>query len=270
MRLGISSWAYPWSLGVPGAPPQQPMTARDLVREAARLEVGVLQIADNLPLQDLTDADLQGLRSLADDHGVSLELGTRGIAPALLQRYLQIALVLGSPLVRTVIDIATHQPAADEIVATLRPVLRDYERAGVTLAIENHDRFKARDLVRILQRLNSPAVGICLDTANSLGALEGTEAVLAALVPWTVNLHVKDIAILRTNRGLGFVVEGRPAGAGMLDIPALLALLAAHGRDPNAIIELWPPEQDTLEETIALERRWVERSVAYMRGLIKE
>lgn len=56
----------------------------------------------------------------------------------------------------------------------------------------------------------------------------------------------------------------------MLDIPALLALLAAHGRDPNAIIELWPPEQDTLEETIALERRWVERSVAYMRGLIKE
>ena len=270
MKLGVSSYAYPWAVGVAGAAPAHPTTAADLVREAKRLGVHVLQLADNLPLDRLTDAELQHLTALAHESGVDLEVGTRGITPDLLQRYLSIALTIGSPLVRTVIDTATHQPDADEIVATLRPVLRDYERAGVTLAIENHDRFKARDLVRILQRLNSPAVGVCLDTANSLGALEGTEAVLAALVPWTVNLHVKDIAILRTNRGLGFVVEGRPAGAGMLDIPALLALLAAHGRDPNAIIELWPPEQDTLEETIALERRWVERSVAYMRGLIKE
>ena len=62
--------------------------------------------------------------------------------------------------------------------------------------------------------------------------------------------------------GLGFVVEGRPAGEGMLDIPALLALLQAHGRDPNAIVELWPPAEATLDDTIDKERRWVEESVA--------
>jgi sugar phosphate isomerase/epimerase len=270
MRLGISSYAFPWAVGVAGAAPAHPMTAVDLLREAKRQGVHVLQLADSLPLDGLTDAELEHLTALAHESGVDLEVGTRGIAPELLGRYLQIAVTVGSPIVRTVIDTATHRPDADEIVATLRPVLRDYEAAGVTLAIENHDRCKARDLVRILQRLDSPAVGVCLDTANSLGALEGPEPVLAALVPWTVNLHVKDITILRTNRGLGFVVEGRPAGGGMLDIPALLALLAAHGRDPNAIIELWPPAEESLERTIEKERRWVEESVAYMRGLIAE
>lgn len=270
MKLGISSWAYPWAIGVPGTSPQRPLTAPDLVRETARLGVHVLQIADNLPLQNLSCADLVALRSLADGQGVSLEIGTRGIAPTLLERYRQIALALGSPIVRVVIDTATHQPSPDEIVATLRGPLHAYQQAGIILAIENHDRFRVRDLVRILQRLDSPAVGICLDTANSLGALEGTEAVLTALVPWTVNLHIKDIAIARTNRGMGFLVEGRPAGEGMLDIPHVLDLLRAHGRDPNVIIELWPPEQNTLEETIALDCLWIERSVAYMRGLLPD
>lgn len=270
MKLGISSWAFPWAIGLPGTSPQRPVTASDLVREAARLDVAVLQIADNLPLQDLSDTALLDLRSLADEQGIALEVGTRGIAPDLLERYRQIALILGSPIVRVVIDTATHQPDADEIVDSLQGPLGAYQDAGSMLAIENHDRFRVRELVRILQRLDSPAVGICLDTANSLGALEGTEAVLAALVPWTINLHIKDITIHRSNRGMGFAVEGRPAGEGMLDIPDLLAVLRAHGRDPNAIIELWPPEQPTLEETIALERRWVERSVAYMRGLLAE
>jgi sugar phosphate isomerase/epimerase len=270
MRLGISSWAYPWAVGVPGATPEHPLRPLDLVAEALRLGVHVLQIADNLPLCVLPEAELAGLGQAAAEAGVALEVGTRGIAPSLLRRYLDIAVTLGSPIVRAVIDTASHRPSADEIVSTLAPVLRTYAAGGVTLAIENHDRVGVRDLVRILQRLNSLAVGICLDTANSLGALEGTETVLQALVPWTVNLHVKDIAVSRTNLGLGFVVEGRPAGKGSLDIPALLALLAAHGRNVNAIIELWPPRQDSLQATLEMERRWVEDSVAHMRGMITD
>jgi sugar phosphate isomerase/epimerase len=270
MRLGISSWAYPWAIGVPGATPDHPLGPLDLVAESRRLGVHVLQIADNVPLDGVPDTELARLYFSAAEARVSLEVGTRGIAPVLLRRYVDIAVMLGSPIVRTVIDTASHRPDPDEIVSTLAPVLRAYAAHGVTLAIENHDRVGVRDLVRILQRLDSPAVAICLDTANSLGALEGTEAVLQSLVPWTVNLHVKDLAISRANQGLGFVVEGRPAGQGMLDIPALLALLAAHGRDPNAIIELWPPRQGDLQKTIGMERFWVEQSVAYMRGLIPE
>jgi hypothetical protein len=38
----------------------------------------------------------------------------------------------------------------------------------------------------------------------------------------------------------------------------------------NAIIELWPPRQDSLQATLGMERRWVDDSVAHMRGMITD
>ena len=90
---------------------------------------------------------------------------------------------LGSPLLRVVLDTDDHHPSADEAVSTLHSVLPDFERAGVCLAIENHDRFPAAVLARMLQRLDSPHVGICLDTANSLGCGEGLETLLLRAGP---------------------------------------------------------------------------------------
>ena len=122
-------------------------------------------------------------------------------------------------------------------VTTIEGLLPEFERAGVVLAIENHDRFKARTLAGMLERLGSEHVGICLDTVNSFGALEGPEVVVDVLGPWTVNLHVKDFAIFRAGHLMGFTVEGRPAGQGRLDVPWLLQKLHELGRDPNAIID---------------------------------
>jgi sugar phosphate isomerase/epimerase len=246
------------------------MGARDLLDEAQRLGVRVVQVADNLPLDALGASELRALAARARDRGIAIEVGTRGIAPDVLRRYLEIAGLFGSPVLRTVIDTATHRPGEDEIVTTLAPLLPEFVGRGITLAVENHDRFRARELVHLLNRLASPGVGVCLDTANSLGALEGPEVVFPALAPFVTNLHIKDMAIERTNHGLGFVVEGRPAGQGVIDIPGLLALLHAHGRDCNAIVELWPPAMPVLADTIARERLWVEQSVAYMRTLLPD
>ena len=103
---------------------------------------------------------------------------------------------------------------------------------------------------------------------NSFGALEGHEVVADVLGPWVVNLHVKDFAIRRASHRKGFLIEGRPAGQGRLDVPWLLATLREMGRAPNAVLELWTPVQETLEETIALEDAWARSSVSYLRGLI--
>jgi sugar phosphate isomerase/epimerase len=146
--------------------------------------------------------------------------------------------------------------------------LQALQRTEVVLAIENHDRFRAQDLLRILERLDSPYAGVCLDTVNSFGALEGPEAVVEALGPWVVNLHIKDFAILRAGHRMGFTIEGRPAGQGRLDVPWLLHRVRGLGRDPNAILELWTPPEGTLAETVAKEAAWAEESVRYLRGLI--
>jgi hypothetical protein len=69
---------------------------------------------------------------------------------------------------------------------------------------------------------------------------------------------------------MGFVVEGRPAGQGRLDVPWLLERLRAAGRDANAILEQWPPPEATTHQTIAKEKAWARQSVSYLRTLIPD
>lgn len=268
MRLGVSTWAFPWAIGVPGYAPAQAMDGITFLQRAAALHVRVVQIGDNLPLDRMTPEGRHALLDEAARLGLEIEVGTRGIGPAHLRRYLALAQQCGSPLLRVVIDTADHHPAPDEIVATLHDVLPDFAAADVVLGIENHDRFKAATLREIVERLDSRHVGICLDTTNSFGAEEGPELVAEVLGPYVVNLHIKDFTIRRAAHGLGFVIEGAPAGQGMLDIPKLLRMLQAHGRDMNAILEQWPAPETTLEATIAKEAAGVEQGIGYLRTLL--
>jgi len=270
MKLGISSWTFPWAIGVPGYLPDHPMTALGLLDRAAELGVRVVQIADNLPLAALPPSGLERLAQHAASLAIGIEVGTRGIAPENLRTHLRLARHFRSPIVRVVVDTKEHRPSPDDVVAILRPLLPEFEQAGVCLAIENHDRFKARMLARILGQLGSRSVGVCLDTANSFGALEGPDVVVKTLGSLTLNLHVKDFAIRRSSSNMGFVVEGCAAGQGMLDVPWLLKQMVALRRDPNAIIELWTPSEPDLHETINKEAAWAQTSVQYLRQLIPD
>lgn len=138
------------------------------------------------------------------------------------------------------------------------------------IAVENHDRFPSAILAGIVEQAGSEHVGICLDTVNSFGALEGPGVVVPALAPYTLNLHLKEFTVARIPSAMGFTVTGAPAGQGRLDVPWLLGCLRAHGRDVNAILESWPPFGPTLEETIARERSWAETSVGYLRRHIPD
>lgn len=121
-----------------------------------------------------------------------------------------------------------------------------------------------------MDSLHRPSVGICLDTVNSLAMAEGTEFVVKTLARYTKCLHVKDFVIQRVWHMMGFTVEGRPAGQGQLNVPWLLESLSSAGVSPNAILELWPPRQKTLQETIALEQAWVVDSIKFLRQYIRE
>lgn len=270
MKLGISSYTYTWAVGVPGHTPTHPLSAFDLLDRAEALGVRLVQIADNLPLHALSLSELSALAGRADAAGIDIEVGTRGIAPVHVRTYLDLATGLGSRILRDVVDTADHQPSPHEVVTILQALAPELKAADVILAIENHDRFSCGTLMAILERVASLYVGICLDTANSFGALEGPDTVVRSLGPWTVNLHVKDFAIARAPHQMGFAIEGRPAGKGRLDVPWLLDTLQSMGRDVNAVLELWTPPEPTLAATIAKEAAWAEESVAHLRRFIQE
>jgi sugar phosphate isomerase/epimerase len=240
----------------------------ELLQHAMELGVGVVQIADDPLLDRMSDAELSSLRGAANRCRLDLELGTRGIDPDQLRRYLHVAVRLQAPLVRVIIETKNANASTDEVVAQLRQVVPDYARAKVSLAIENHDRFPAAQLAEIVERLDTPYVGICLDTANSIGCAEGLDTLLRILGPWVVNVHVKDIRVQRPAHLRGFVVEGCPAGQGRIDIPGVLKELRTRGRDPNAILELWMPPAATMAETMAREKAWAAESIRYLRRFI--
>lgn len=242
----------------------------DLVARARDLGVQVVQYADNMPLHELDRRDIQRIAQAAEAQGIDIEVGTVGLDPANLARYLAIATQLGSPFVRVVIDTPENRPSAEEIVATLRRVLPSFAKEGVRILIENHDRFPAKSLASILEAVDMPELGICLDTVNSLGSLEFVGAVWAVLAPWVMNVHVKDFEIHRSDHKMGFMVEGTAAGEGRLDIRWLVRQAQALPHDPNLILELWPGYEGDAERTAAKERIWVEESIAFLKSVISE
>jgi sugar phosphate isomerase/epimerase len=245
------------------------MTALDLCDKAVELGVSIVQICDNLPLHALSETQLEELRRTAQQRGIVIEVGTRGILPQQLQRQLQLARYFASPILRVVVDAAGHHPTLDEVVVLLGSWRSELERANICLAIENHDRFTAGQFRDVMTRLDSAYIGICLDTVNSFGALEGPATVVATLAPWVVNLHVKDFTVCRVEHPLGFVIQGCPAGQGQLDVPWLLRELRTAGRAPHAILEQWPAPESSLEVTIAKEDQWAATSVKFLRTLIE-
>jgi sugar phosphate isomerase/epimerase len=270
-RLGLGTFACGWAIGVPGyEQPPVPMDALAFLRFADELGLHLVQIGDNLPLHTLTDSQLYTVRDEADRLQMAVEVGTRGIGPDNLRRYIEIAQFFRSSILRTVVDTRDHHPSPQEVVELIGGFLPELEAAGITLAIENHDRFKVEALAGIVTALNSPYVGICLDTVNSFGSLEGPEVVVNTLGPFVVNLHVKEFVVKRAGHNMGFEITGRPAGQGMMDVPWLLAALKGFGRTFNAIIELWLPMQITIEETVAIEARWARQSAAYLRSYIPD
>jgi sugar phosphate isomerase/epimerase len=246
------------------------LSALDLLEKAKLLGVSVVQYCDNLPLDELSESQLEEIEKCASDYGISLEVGVRGIATEMLKTNLELAIRFKSPILRVVIDSPQCQPQAADVPALLRPVLKSFEQAKVCLAIENHDRFTARELGNIVSQLESSCIGICLDTVNSFGALEGPETVVSELAPWVVSLHVKDFVICRKSNNLGFVIEGCPAGRGRLNIPWVLDQLRRSNRHPNAIVEQWPAPEETPEATIAKEDAWSKQSIEYLRTFLAD
>jgi len=78
-----------------------------LLQRAKALAVDVVQICDNLPLHNAKEGELDELRDMANDNGIRIQVGTRGVSPERLLIYLEIAKLLDAKILRTTI----HSPA---------------------------------------------------------------------------------------------------------------------------------------------------------------
>jgi sugar phosphate isomerase/epimerase len=258
-----------WSIGFAGAAPMSPMTAMGLLEAARELGVKVVQVGPNLPLDKLSAADLDAFIARAKEWEIELELGTRGLETDHLKQQLALAEKMGAKLLRTIAELGGQRPVFADSVAHLKAIVPELEKTGIRLGIEN-GKIPAREMEAFLKEAGSDRIGIVLDMVNSLAVPEGWREVTEILAPHTMCLHLKDFSIRREWHMMGFICEGAPSGKGQLDLPWLFEQLKRSKYDFNVIIELWPPEQKLLEDTIALEQAWAVESVKNMRQYLPD
>lgn len=268
MTLGLSTYAYLWRLSERSP---RPMTLTDVLRDVAEREVELFQIGDWPPLDTADDDELLRIRSVADSLGIRIEVGTRGTHPSLLRRYLRIARVLDAKLVRTLWSDATDRPDAQEVRRRLQLVAPEFESAGVALALETYEQVDSSVLVETIAAVDSPAIGICLDPANSVANLELPADVVGRCAPFTKNWHVKDFEFTRSPGWVGFQYTGALMGTGLLDYPAVRDAVRPDERGISQIIEFWLPWQDhragdAAENTIRMEADWTTHTIDYIRS----
>ncbi|RPE76366.1 MULTISPECIES: sugar phosphate isomerase/epimerase [unclassified Frondihabitans] len=260
--IGLSTYAYFWRFSDRVA---RPMSLDDMLRDASELGAEVFQICDYAPLDDYSDERLAGARSLAESHGLTLEVGTRGTDPAHLLRYLEIAVALGATLVRSMWSQGSDNPSASENVTRLGTVLPRYEEAGVTLALETYEQVSSVDLVALVEVIGSPNLGICLDPANTVANLELPGDVTGRCLPHIVNWHVKDFDFSREAGWVGFSLLGAPLGAGRLDYDGMRRAIDPARRGISQIIEHWLPWQGDGETTTRVEAEWTKNNLNYLK-----
>lgn len=239
------------------------MSAFDLLEVACANGLGVIQFADNLPLNPLTDAEQVTLKQDADAKGIRIELGTQSFNIGEVLRDLSIAARLDAKILRVALDGPDAAKSVAALADEFRQVLPAAKAAGVRIAIENHFNFPSRRMVDLLNVLADDQVGVCLDVANSICAGEWPMETVSILADHTINLHLKDYVIVPDPYGVGFRIHGCPLGQGRADCRAILEVLPR--RDMTVVMEHWLPQADDMAAARAAEGAWLEQSLTYAR-----
>ena len=127
MAIGLSTYAFFWRSSTRV---DAPLSLHDMLKQTNELGCKAFQICDYPGVESLTPAELTDLRGTAADLDIELELGTRGVQPEHLHRYLDICSQLGAKTLRSMLNTATHKPTSGEAVAMLKEAMPAFESRG--------------------------------------------------------------------------------------------------------------------------------------------
>ncbi len=281
MKIGIDSYSYHRYFGeVYPRIQKRPRRKRDVwwfLDRAAELGVAGVSL-ESCFLEPLTDRKLQRLRRRLDElelervwawgHPTGLKSGTDRAALEDLIRHIGIARSLGANVMRIVGGSRFTTPPSwsqhkRKLTAALRRAAKAAEAAGVVLALENHIDLTADQMLEVLDAVNSPFLGVCLDTANNIRMFEDPIEVVRKLAPHTRATHLKDVKPWRGSPREFSFWASVPLGQGIIGIDEVIRLLRrAKYRGLLAIeIDFLHPDYGDEDDAVA-------QSVAYLRSLL--
>ncbi|GKX54396.1 sugar phosphate isomerase [Leminorella grimontii] len=263
MGVGLSTYCFFWRASDRVT---SPMGLPQMLEQCAEMEVKLFQICDFEAVTRMTDAELVALRKQAEGYGIELELGTKGVSAEVLDRYLHIGRQLNVRLLRSMFNSPTHRPTTQEAEALLRRALPEFEASNIRLCLETYEQVSSQTMMSVIDSINSPWLGICLDPANCVAALEQPRDVINNTADRVLNLHVKDFHFTRQAGWVGFNLVGCPLGEGLLDYDYMVEKVRPQERGINQIVEHWLPWETNAVTTCRLENQWTRHSLNYIRN----
>ncbi|OUN83204.1 hypothetical protein B5G03_15700 [Gemmiger sp. An50] len=140
------------------------------------------------------------------------------------------------------------------------------EEYNIKIAIENHCDLKTEELLDLVQRANSPYVGVCVDLGNFMIHLENPTESVKLLAPYIYSTHFKDYASEMMN--WGFKTFGVPLGKGSIDPKAIVDILINESKLDRIMLELPVEKEATEAATLKKEDDCVAERVAYARNIL--
>jgi len=281
MKIAIDSYCYHRYFGevYPDLehPPSHRMTLEGFIDRAIAVGVEGVSI-ESFMLDDDSPQRLAELRQRLDEAGLErvwawghpdgLASGARPEAAEALCRHVDIARTLGADVMRICAGGRRTRPSSwQEHKRALLPLLtqasRYAEDQGVVLAVENHVDLLADEMVELIETVDSPALGVCLDTANNLRLLEDPMRAIETLAPYAKATHLKDVTAYRGDPKTFAFWPSVPLGQGVIDLPRTLQLLKQQDYRGLLVLEI-----DYLHPDHGDEERAIERSLTYLRGIL--
>jgi sugar phosphate isomerase/epimerase len=280
MQLAIHSFSYHRYFGLvyPGLeqPPGRRMTVEDFLARARELAVAGVSI-DSWIMDDLSPSAVARLRAALDEaglqrvwswgHPAGLQCGDAPEQLPDLMRNTEIAAALGADVMR--ICCGGRRARGDwtaqrrRLMPLLKEAVAHARDCDVVLAIENHIDMYADELVEIVQEVDSPWLGVCLDTANNARMLEDPMQAIAKLAPYARTAHIKDVTAAGGDPREFTSWPSVPLGQGVIDIPRAFDVLRASGYAGLLALEI-----DYLHPAYGPDDAAVAQSIEFMRSVL--
>lgn len=185
---------------------------------------------------DLVNKDpkrLAAIKKGAEDHGLYMEYNCalhEEFDPRINETFasaVPTAQAIGADLIKFGMDIRRPTPLYGsmfhpqvmrqmcDVVDQIKAALPLYEKSGIRLAIEQHTETFADEIIWVIEQVNHPLVGACVDTINSFSVLEGPQYGFERLAPYAFCCHLCDNKLIRDQHGAHFI--GCALGEGDID-----------------------------------------------------
>jgi sugar phosphate isomerase/epimerase len=280
MKIAIDSYCYHRYFGelYPGlqTDPGKRMTVWDFLKRARKH--GVDGVSLESCFLECDDEFLDRLKDKLDEYGFErvwawghpegLRSGTDQAAARDLVLHLKHAARIGARVMRIVGGSRRSRPPSFSVHkrrlgGMLKKLVGAAEKYGVVLAMENHIDLLADEIIDVVSTVNSPWLGICLDTGNNLRMFEDPLVVAEKLAPFARATHIKDLSVRPGNPRDFHFWPSVPLGEGLVDIGKVLQFLRkAHYKGLLAI------EVDFLHPDYGEEDQAVAQSVKHLRKLL--